>query len=41
MPNDTPKLFVSYSWTSPEHEEWVLNLATELRDHRVDVVLDK
>jgi hypothetical protein len=36
-----PKLFISYSWTSPAHEEWVLHLATELRQAGVDVVLDK
>lgn len=38
---DNLKLFVSYSWSSPEHEQWVLRLATELRDSEVDVVLDK
>lgn len=36
-----PKAFISYSWTSPEHEEWVVNLATELREAGVDVILDK
>lgn len=36
-----PKLFVSYSWTSPEHADWVLNLATQLVDVGVDVILDK
>ncbi len=36
-----PKLFVSYSWTSPDHEAWVLRLATELRESGVDVILDK
>jgi len=36
-----PKLFISYSWSSPEHELWVLNLATELRENGVDVILDK
>jgi len=36
-----PKLFISYSWTSPEHEEWVLNLATELQGSGVDVIFDK
>ena len=36
-----PKLFVSYSWTSPDHEAWVLQLATELRESGVDVILDK
>ncbi len=36
-----PRLFISYSWTSLPHEEWVLSLATELRESGVDVVLDK
>jgi hypothetical protein len=36
-----PKLFVSYSWTSEDHERWVIDLATALRDAGVDVVLDK
>jgi hypothetical protein len=36
-----PKLFISYSWSTPEHEQWVINLATELRESGVDVVLDK
>ena len=36
-----PKLFISYSWTSPDHEAWVLTLATELRESGVDVILDK
>lgn len=41
MPNIKPKLFVSYSWSSPQREEWVLNLATELRESGIDVILDK
>jgi hypothetical protein len=36
-----PKLFISYSWTTPDHENWVLELATELRDSGIDVILDK
>ena len=35
------KVFVSYSWSSPEHEEWVLDLATSLRESGVDAILDK
>jgi hypothetical protein len=38
---DSLKLFISYSWSSPDHEQWVLNLATELCESGVDVVLDK
>lgn len=36
-----PRLFVSYCWSSTEHEEWVLRLGTELRENGVDVILDK
>lgn len=36
-----PKLFVSYSWTTPDHEKWVLELATDLRESGIDVILDK
>ena len=36
-----PKVFISYSWTTPDHEEWVLRLATDLREKGVDVILDK
>ena len=36
-----PRLFISYSWTSADHEAWVLRLATDLRDSGVDVVFDK
>jgi hypothetical protein len=36
-----PKVFVSYRWTSPEHEDWVLLFATSLRQEGVEVILDK
>jgi hypothetical protein len=36
-----PKVFISYSWTNAEHEQFVLELATSLRTHGVDAVLDK
>ena len=38
---EPPKVFVSYSWSTPDHEEWVLNLSTELRESGVDIILDK
>lgn len=38
---DAPKVFISYSWSGPEHEQWVLDLATRLRESRIDVILDK
>jgi len=41
MTETIPKLFISYSWSSPDHEEWVLSLATELRESGIDVILDK
>lgn len=37
----TPKVFISYSWSSPEHEDWVLSLANELMQDGIDVILDK
>ena len=37
----TPKAFISYSWSSAPHQDWVLALATRLREDGVDVSLDK
>ncbi len=36
-----PKVFISYCWSSEEHESWVLDLATRLVSDGVNVVLDK
>ena len=33
-------MFVSYSWTSPEHQEWVKILATRLRAFGFETILD-
>ena len=41
MAEEIPKLFISYSWSSPDHEQWVVKLATELRESGIDVILDK
>lgn len=38
---EPPKTFISYSWTDAEHEEWVLDLARDLREYGVDVIIDK
>lgn len=38
---ENPKIFISYSWSSAEHEKWVINLATQLRENGVEVILDK
>jgi hypothetical protein len=35
------RAFISYSWSSPTHEAWVLNLASRLRTDGVDAILDK
>ena len=37
----TPKIFISYSWSSPSHQSWVIQLATELVESGIDVILDK
>lgn len=39
--NSIPRLFVSYSWSTSQHEQWVIDLATELVNSGVDVILDK
>jgi hypothetical protein len=36
-----PKIFISYSWSTPDHEDWVLSLAQRLVNNGIDVVLDK
>lgn len=36
-----PKLFISYSWSNHDHENLVLQIATELTESGVDVILDK
>lgn len=40
MPS-APKLFISYSWSDSQHEQWVIELATSLRESGIDVILDK
>ncbi len=39
--DETPIVFISYSWDTSEHEAWVLNLANKLVENGVDVILDK
>lgn len=36
-----PKVFISYSWSSPQHVDWVLDLAHRLHHDNVDVLIDK
>ena len=41
-PEDVPpKIFISYRWSSPEHQDWVLRLAVSLRESGIDAYLDK
>jgi hypothetical protein len=37
----TPKLFISYSWSNPTHEQWVIELANELTESGIHVILNK
>jgi len=36
-----PKVFISYSWSSPDHQEWVKQLATDLIHSGVEVLIDR
>jgi hypothetical protein len=36
-----PKLFISYSWSSSDHEAWVLRFAEGLASQGIHVILDK
>ncbi|MBL4746297.1 MAG: TIR domain-containing protein [Flavobacteriaceae bacterium] len=39
---EAPKLFISYSWTSPEYIDQIKVIAERLiREHRIDVILDQ
>jgi len=35
------KAFISYSWSTPAHEAWVLQLASRLMQDGVEIILDK
>ncbi len=41
MSETPPKLFISYSWSSPEHKAWVLELARQLAESGVHPILDE
>ena len=38
---DKPTVFISYSHDSEQHKAWVLKLASDLRSHGVDAILDQ
>lgn len=39
--NHTPRVFISYSWSSEEYKEKILHLSERLRENGVDVILDQ
>ena len=41
MPENIPKVFISYSHDSPQHKRWVAETASKLVDNGVDVFLDQ
>lgn len=42
MDEKTRTVFISYSWDSPEHQQWVVNLAKDLIEkYSIDVKLDE
>ena len=38
---ENPTVFISYSHDNDEHRAWVLKLATDLRYHGVNAILDQ
>ncbi len=36
-----PRVFISYSWDSPEHKKWVAQLANWLQENGIDAILDQ
>lgn len=41
MESDNKIAFISYAWDNEDHKKWVLKLATDLRNHGVDAILDQ
>ena len=41
MESENKKAFISYAWDNEDHKKWVLKLATDLRNHGVDTILDQ
>ena len=39
--SENPKVFISYSHDSPEHKQWVSELAAQLRHNGIDATLDQ
>lgn len=36
-----PTCFISYAWGTPEHQRWVMQLAKDLRNAEIEVLLDR
>jgi hypothetical protein len=36
-----PRVFISYSWDSADHQAWVLQLSIDLRERGIDAILDQ
>ncbi|MCH8960596.1 MAG: toll/interleukin-1 receptor domain-containing protein [Bacteroidetes bacterium] len=36
-----PTCFISYAWGVPEHERWVIQLARDMRNASIDILLDR
>ncbi|NOT03501.1 MAG: TIR domain-containing protein [Anaerolineales bacterium] len=36
-----PTCFISYAWGAPEHQRWVMQLAKDLRNADIDILLDR
>lgn len=41
IPSDRPVVFISYSWDSEEHQDWVAKLAEDLTDAGIYVLFDQ
>jgi hypothetical protein len=41
MNNAIPNVFISYSWDSPAHKQWVFQFATKLRENGVNAIIDQ
>ncbi|MBO4263107.1 MAG: toll/interleukin-1 receptor domain-containing protein [Bacteroidales bacterium] len=41
MDSNIKRAFISYAWDSENHKKWVLKLASDLRQHGVDTILDQ
>lgn len=38
---NNPSVFISYSWDSPEHKDWVVALANQLRKNGIVAIIDE